>query len=92
MRIASLVVKTKDGIGHCANMLTVAVRNHPTEHGQQSVLCFICSGNMLVVPAEDVESVQFSPNGAQHCNQCDQSLWNVLGAGIAANPVYPKPE
>ncbi|MCK9569374.1 hypothetical protein M0R72_10590 [Candidatus Pacearchaeota archaeon] len=85
MRIAGFVVYDKSGTSWCANNLTVAVRNHPTEHGQQSVLLFICSGSPVIIPAEDVDRVEFHANSWQHCNNCDQSVYNVVGAGIAAN-------
>lgn len=87
MKIAGLTVYDKRGTGYCANNLTVAVRNHPTEHGQQSVLHFISSGVLITLAAEDVDRIEWTPNGWQHCNACDQSLWSVLGAGIAANDV-----
>ena len=79
MKQASFTVKHK-GIGYCANHLTVGVRS--TEDGMISTLSFICSGVMTTLDAADVEVVEFHATGAQHCNSCDNSVYNLVGAGI----------
>lgn len=97
MKQSTFTVKTKDGTSYSANHLSVTRRSvyatgdDGLQHGvgQESVLCFVCSGEMIQVRAADVESVEWHPAANTYCSECDGSVWNVVGTGIHANPQPP---
>lgn len=93
MQRPSFTVVLKSGERYDANHLSIVrePRYQPEDagtslYGEGCAITFISSGRMTVKPAEDVERVEYRPTGAQHCGDCDGSLWPVIGAGPFANP------
>lgn len=90
MQRASFTVTTKRGISYDANHLAV-VRGHDPSLGPGSIslLTFVCSGEQTTFPASEIEVVTFHPASAQHCSECDESIYRLVGEGIHANPAVP---
>lgn len=69
----TFTVVIKNGTRYDANNLTGCWRDGDSK----SMLSFICSGRLVVVTADSVESVTFYPDGVNYCGVCDQSLHNL---------------
>lgn len=69
----AFTVVLHDGTRYDANNLTGCWRDGDCK----SMLSFICSGKMVVVPADSVKNVVFYPAGVNYCGVCDQSLQNL---------------
>lgn len=95
MQRAAITVVLKNGERYDANHISISrdarYRPHDSGAGLQldgagSVVSFVCSGSLTTKPAEDVDRIEYWPTGAQHCGECDGSIWNFVGAGPFANP------
>lgn len=91
MQRASMTVVLKSGERYDANHIAVttavaAETDARGYRGMESRLSFVCSGQMTVKRAAEVERIEYRETGAQHCGECDGSIWGVVGAGIHANP------
>lgn len=83
---AGFTIETNDGVRRDANHLAITWAPSPEGQGSISMLTFECSGQLVSVPAASVTKVAFYQSDATWCPHCDQSLWNVVGWGIHANP------
>lgn len=93
MQRASISIVTRAGTRYDANHISiyreqVSPQECPPYGGARSVLAFQCSGGLTVKPAEDIERIEFYPASAQYCSECDQSIFNYVGAGIHESPGY----
>lgn len=91
MQRASFTVTRRVGeksVCYDANHLAI-VRGYDPDLGPGSIslLTFVCSGVQTTFPAREIERVTFHPTSAQHCSECDGSIYNYVGEGIHANPV-----
>lgn len=44
------------------------------KHEARWKLSFLCSGDLVAIPAADVKEIRFAAKGAQHCMSCDGRL------------------
>ena len=75
MQRAGFLVKTKAGDHYSANHLSVTTEHLVDEDHNylepKPMLCFICCGEMKIIPIDEVKEVIFQPNGYMYCNDCD---------------------
>ena len=68
--LPSLVVRTQNGMGYCADHISMCI------HDDRYCVSFISSGNLVILPAEKIAAIEYSATGRSWCNGCDQSLVN----------------
>lgn len=72
MKLPSLVIRVKgDNGGYCANMITVV-----THEGVPSIM-FLCSGSPMILPADQITSIEYAANYNTWCPHCD-TQWNQV--------------
>lgn len=67
---ASMSVVLKNGERYSANHVAVVRRAGSFD----SDITFVCSGQQITKPAEDVERIEYRDGGAVHCEACDQRI------------------
>lgn len=82
---ASFTVTDRKGVSWDGNHLSISMRSLGSI-GAISVLTFISSGQLVTMPASEVDNVKFHAAGAQHCGECGGSLWSLVGVADHANP------
>ena len=70
---ASMSVVLKNGERYSANHVAVVRRAGSFD----SDITFVCSGQQITKPAEDVERIEYRAGGAVHCEACDQRIDNA---------------
>lgn len=67
---AHMTVILTSGERYSANHVAVVRRAGSFD----SDITFVCSGQQISKPAEDVERIEYRAGGAMHCNACDQRI------------------
>lgn len=74
--------RTKEGVEPMEIRYDAANLNIVTRDGRYC-LSFICSGQIMTIPAAGVKALEFNANGAQWCISCESQLtsWPVNDPG-----------
>ena len=66
--LPQLTVVSKGGISYCADNISLCI------HDGGYCLSFTSSGHLVILPAYDIASVNYTPDGRSWCNQCDGAI------------------
>lgn len=78
MQRASMTVVRTNGERYDANHLSIVRGQRVDERnrytGAASDLVFTCSGGLIVIPANEVERIEYRDQSAGYCSECDGPL------------------